>query len=276
MKTRSNLERRALPILSHTQNIFVFVRVYIAGCSVGAIMHADIILLSPSVSELQTMINVCCTELCLLDIKINSKKSSVIRIGNRYKVQCADLWAANEKIVWAKEAKYLGVYIVAGLTFKCNFDKAKIKYYRAASGILEKIGNKDNSSVSLKLISSIALPVLLYSIETVRLNKSELLSLNHPRKRTFQKIFHSFDSQIIMQCHFFTGYLPVLRYYCMRSMSLLRNLSKSSNLLLKQIYEISGHEDICRLASLLNCNVDSFAVSYETIIRKYFSDKLSF
>ena len=45
----------------------------------------NIILLSP-VSELQTMINVCCTELCLLDMKINSKKSSVIRVGNRYKV----------------------------------------------------------------------------------------------------------------------------------------------------------------------------------------------
>ena len=62
----------------------------------------------------------------------------------------------------------------------------------------------------------------------------------------------------------------------MRSMSFLRKLSKSYNLLLKQIYEISGHEDFCRLASLLNCNADSFAVSYETIIRKDFCDKVSF
>ena len=58
-----------------------------------------------------------------------------------------------------------------------------------------------------------ALPVLLYSIEAVRLNKSELLALNHPWERTFQKIFHSFDSQIIMLCQFFTGYLPVLHYF---------------------------------------------------------------
>jgi hypothetical protein len=238
-------------------------------------MYADdIILLSPSVSELQTMINVCCAELDLLDIRINSKKSSVIRIGNRYKAQCADLLASNEKILWANESKYLGIYITAGPKFKCNFDKAKTKFYRASNGILAKIGNKDNSLVSLKLIASMALPVLTYSIEAVQLNKSELLSLNHPWERAFQKIFHTFDNQVVTQCQMFTGYLPVLHYYCMRTMSFLKKLSKSPNLLLKYIYESTGYDDIGRLAKLFNCETDNFAISYIKIIRKDFADKL--
>ena len=88
-----------------------------------------------------------------------------------------------------------------------QFRKSKNEILPSCNGIFVKIRNKDNSSVSLKLISSMALQVLLYSTEAVRLNKSELLSLNNPWKRTFQKIFNrpTFDSQIIMQCQFFTG-----------------------------------------------------------------------
>ena len=49
------------------------------GLSTSAVMYADdLVLLVPSVSELQTMINVCYAELRSLDININSKKSNVI------------------------------------------------------------------------------------------------------------------------------------------------------------------------------------------------------
>ena len=67
--------------------------------------------------------------------------------------------------MWAKEAKYLGVYIVAGLTFNSNFDKAKIKYYRSCKWNFGKGWEiKTILLVSLKPILSIALSVLLYSI----------------------------------------------------------------------------------------------------------------
>ena len=42
------------------------------GLSVGALMYADdIILLTPSINELQKMIQICCEELALLDLKLN-------------------------------------------------------------------------------------------------------------------------------------------------------------------------------------------------------------
>src|SRR5437870_12531993 len=55
-------------------------------------MYADdLILLSPSLCELQNMLNMCCSELALLDLQVNVKKCSAIRIGNRYKNKCTDL-----------------------------------------------------------------------------------------------------------------------------------------------------------------------------------------
>ena len=36
--------------------------------------------------------------------------------------------------------KYLGVYLLAGHKFKCNFDEAKAKYYCAFNGIMGKVG----------------------------------------------------------------------------------------------------------------------------------------
>ena len=69
------------------------------------------------------------------------------------------------------EARYLGVFIVSGHNFKCNFEKAKCKYYRAANGILAKLGNKENTMVTLNLLSTVALPVITYSIEALSLNR---------------------------------------------------------------------------------------------------------
>ena len=43
-------------------------------------------------------------------------------------------------------------------------------------------------------------------------------------------------------------------------MSFLLKLSKSPNLLLRQIYEYSGHEDINRLSKVFNSDNDNFVV----------------
>jgi hypothetical protein len=191
--------------------------------SVCAIMYADdLVLIAPFVTELQNMLNLCDSELKSIDLRINSTKTVAIRIGSRYKTNSRKLVVAGDEIVWAKEVKYLGVCILAGNNFKCNFDKIKSKFYRAANGILAKIGNKDNVTVTLKLVATMALPVLTYSIESLSLNKTELNSLNHPWERSCQKLFHTFDNQIIKYCLWYNGYLPILHYYDKRSMSFLQ------------------------------------------------------
>jgi len=55
----------------------MLVKLYHFGMSVGAIFFADdIALVAASITEMQTMLDICCKELSLLDLKINSKKSA--------------------------------------------------------------------------------------------------------------------------------------------------------------------------------------------------------
>ena len=79
------------------------------GMSVSAIMYADdLVLLSPSVTELQVMLNVCCREFAKLDIFLNCAKCNAIRVGNRFHAKCVNLHANTEIIAWVSEARYLG------------------------------------------------------------------------------------------------------------------------------------------------------------------------
>ena len=129
------------------------------------------------------MLNYFQSELVLLDLKINVKKSNAIRIGNRHAFKCVNL-TLTEDIPWTQNAKYLGVTIMSGTKFKCSLGNCKVTIYRAANAILAKIGNLNNKPVTVKLISTMALPILTYSAEALSLNKTELISLNHPWKRS--------------------------------------------------------------------------------------------
>ena len=55
-------------------------------------------MLTPSVTEMQTMINICCSELELLDLKMNQNKSMSLRIGKRFNIPCCNL-KAEENVI---------------------------------------------------------------------------------------------------------------------------------------------------------------------------------
>ena len=61
-------------------------------CRVLDVLYADdILLLTPTVSELQNLLNTCERELQALDLVINVKKSCCLRIGPRNDVNCERL-----------------------------------------------------------------------------------------------------------------------------------------------------------------------------------------
>ena len=63
---------------------------------------------------LQEQLNCCETELMLLDMRINVKKSACIRFGPRYDTDCFQLVTANRDIMeWVNSIRYLGVYYVS-------------------------------------------------------------------------------------------------------------------------------------------------------------------
>ena len=216
------------------------------------------------------MLNVCSGELTLLDLQVNVKKCSAIRIGNRYKTKCTDLCLNENKIPWTSEVKYLGIYIIAAAKFMCSFDAAKIKYYRSSNAILAKLGNGNNKPVTLKLISTMALPCLTYALEALSLNKTELISLNNPWTRSFEKIFHTFDKNVIKQCQLFTGYKSMLHMYALKVMSFLETMNATDNIMLRILNINLSTDDISKLALLFNSNLLDFKINYRVIIDSHF------
>ena len=83
------------------------------GLPVSALMYADdLILLAPSISELQRMITLCCEELSLLDLRLNVEKSVGLRMGKNWNSDCCTLKASENTVKWVKETRYLGVYLI--------------------------------------------------------------------------------------------------------------------------------------------------------------------
>jgi hypothetical protein len=183
---------------------------YIKGFFIGIVMYADdIILLSTSVSEMQQMISLCFNLLKDIDMDINVKKSMCLRIGRRYSnKEIIDLDIGGRQLKWVDEIRYLGIYIKSGITFKCNIDNSKKKFFRASNGIISKIGSF-KSDVVLSLISTFCIPVILYGLEACILNKTEITRINYCYSRIFYKLFSTFNKDIIWDCMINFGCLPL-------------------------------------------------------------------
>ena len=115
----------------------------------------DILLISQSVCDLQSLLSKCESELAWLDMRINVAKSCCLRIGLRYNVTCANLETrTGAKLQWSSEIRYLGVYIVSSRRFRCNISYAKRSFYRAANAIFGKVGRAASEDVFVHLVYS--------------------------------------------------------------------------------------------------------------------------
>ena len=86
----------------------------------------DILLVAPSLTELQSLFKMCELELAWLDMCINTKKSCCMRIGSRFDINCTQITSIDGmSLPWVTELRYLGVYIISSRKFKCSLDYAK-------------------------------------------------------------------------------------------------------------------------------------------------------
>jgi hypothetical protein len=164
----------------------------------------DILLLAPSVTELQRLLNACEQELLWLDMCINVKKSCCIRVGPRHNEKCADITLlSGTPLPWVNELRYLGIFVVRSSYFKCSLDHAKRSFYRSVNSIFCKVGRAASEEVVLQLINSKCLPVLLYGLEVCPLNKSDKHSLDFAVTRFLMKLFCTTSIEIIRECRIY-------------------------------------------------------------------------
>jgi hypothetical protein len=83
----------------------------------------------------------------------------------------------------------LGVHIISGNTFRCNFDNAKKSFYGAFNAICDKISRTASEEVVLSLVKSNCLPCLLYGIDVIAINKTEMRSIDFPVMEALMGIY---------------------------------------------------------------------------------------
>ena len=80
----------------------------------GCLLYADdIVLLFHSLNAICQMLRICDEFAIDFDMKFNSSKSVVMRIGECYKVKCEPLILAGQELQFVQSLKYLGVHVLA-------------------------------------------------------------------------------------------------------------------------------------------------------------------
>jgi hypothetical protein len=197
---------------------------YVKGFFSGMWLYADdVVLLSASVSHLQTMIQLCISEFDNLDLCVNVRKSNCIRIGKRFNARVSKLVICDEVVVWNKEIRYLGLTIKAGRVFRSLLHVNKQKFFRAANCILSRIGCK-NVGVLTALLSSKCFPIILFGLSACALNKSDKSKLDNSLDLILAKMFGTYNKSILKQCLYYCGHLPLSKQYELMKMKFLTGL----------------------------------------------------
>ena len=164
------------------------------GCRIGelflgCIMFADdLMLMSASLCDLQAMVGICIEELECIDMMLNVKKSQVMRIGSSFRTVCKPISVNSVQIDYVEKLKYLGCFLVSAKTFKVSLHEMRVKFYKSFNSLYSKCC-KFTEPVLLHLVSTHCKPFLLYGMEAVSLNNSELSTLNYTYSNAICKIF---------------------------------------------------------------------------------------
>ena len=161
----------------------------------------DIILIAPSVTALQALVNICERQLATMDMALNASKSVCIRFGPRCDCECCPLMLSNGKYLkWVTSCRYLGVYFESSRQFKCCFHNNRRAYFRSFNAIFGKVGRFASEEVILNLIYLKCLPVLLFGLDAAPVKTSDKHSFDFVMTRTLMKLFRTGAINVINDC----------------------------------------------------------------------------
>lgn len=222
------------------------------GCVIGSqflgcIMYADdLVLLSPSVCELQKMINICADEAKCLNLKFNAKKSCVLRFGVRYLRDCQRLTLDDNEIEFVNTARYLGVLLRAGKSFGVSLHCMKSNFYSSFNSIFHHVAKFRNELIVLHLVSAYCQPYLLYATECLGLNMTQLRSIEHTWHCAISHIFHITGADVQHVCNFTSG-LPFHIMLLHREIKFLTGLCHVGNPVLHFVFGVMDMKHVDKL-----------------------------
>jgi len=190
----------------------------------------DILLVSPTVTGLQTLLHICENELANLDMQLNVKKSMCMRFGPMFDSEVVELVSLCGSVLkWVDSCRYLGVFFVSGRSFKCSISNAKSRFYRAFNAIFSKIGRSASEETVLTLLKSKCLPILLYATEACPLLSRDFSSLEFSLTRLFMKLFCTGSAAVVVECQRNFAFLPIKLQVRIRTARFLQMFAVSEN-----------------------------------------------
>lgn len=221
---------------------------HIKGFCFNSFMYADdLILLSISIDHLQRLINICNEALLACGLQLNTNKSVAIRIGPRHAHTDISLLLNDKQIVWKTELRYLGVWFSAGNALRCNLQNGRQKFFGATNAILGKIGTRASPAVVLSLVDSFCIPVLLYGLDGMNLNKSSRRAIDSTYASVFSKIYKTSDNIVIRSCQYFSQCLPASCLLDLRSFKFYDGISKLTDSLPQYLLSLLGSDELFKL-----------------------------
>ena len=220
-------------------------------------------------TDLQKIVNLCVTELALEGLSVQANKSALICLGRakKYRTLSIKIYINNVLLESSKELRCLGVHFNAGQILKFNFDHCKAKFYNAANAILAHVGNRPD--LLLPLCNAQCVTILLYNVESMSLTNTEKTRLAHPYFRIFAKLFNTFDTSLIKQCHWYMGCMPLEYVIDLRTIKFCDKLVNSSNHVLKTICMLNSYDEMLKLKSKYGIDKNPI-VSWRTMLWRHF------
>ena len=210
----------------------------------------DLLILSPSVTYLQRLIRLVESEFIFLDMPINASKSMCIRVGRRHNIKCVDITAVNGTIIpWVNACRYLGIYIMSGSVFKCDFAYSKISLFRSFNALFGKIGHRASADVIVHLLKSTCFLIFLYPLEACPVNKTETKSFEFALFRIYAKVFGTFSSEIISECRSDFNLSSALNLINRKKFNFVKRFVASENRICK-VFEKNANSELASLKRL--------------------------
>jgi hypothetical protein len=203
---------------------------------IGCLLYADdILLLSPSIRGLQSMLNMCSDTASHISLEFNANKSYCLAIGNLSKLNIEPMTLGGTKIAWATSVKYLGVTIKLGNSISFDIDAVKQSFFRACNCVYAHARNLDEI-IHLSLQESYCLPVLTYVTAALKYTAKQEDELNACWNSVYRKIF-GFSKWESVRC--FIGGLGRLDFHSIlksRRVTFYGHLLKCKTSLLPRVF----------------------------------------
>jgi len=165
------------------------------------------------------------------DIAFNSAKSFMLQVGLDSLAMLPDLDLGNGVLKWDDRIKYLGVWILAGNSFKVDSSVNRVKFLGSVFGILQKCGRNISDEIKCHVIQHCCLPVLMYGVDCISLSDTQVHDLSVAYNTAVRRCFGLSRFTSVRNVLFYLYCLPIKMLFVQRKMLLLKSCQNSSGVL---------------------------------------------